>query len=256
MKNNSTKIVLIVLAVLAVLVLVLLVSSGGCGAQGGGAAGTAPAASTSASVSQPAQTQPPAQTQQPARTQQPAQAQTQQPTAADQEQRVAEASAALDAALAQDSMPVGANERSASASASVPTTATIYGDIENRGFADTQVVADFDINGSYSGAVELDKSSTEKHPSYMFSYESPSNVIWFIYVNDGSYSAVPMAIAGNAPSKEIILSETGVIVQYDGAKNAYSDFTLDQIAPAVGVKVSRIDVATLDSYTPDQLGKM
>lgn len=159
--------------------------------------------------------------------------------------------------LTTSTAPVGENARDAQTSADVPTTTQVYEEAETRGFGDTQVQASFDLQGTYHDPTTLDEASEEAYPSYHFPYTSAQGVYWIIYVNDGNYLAVPFSRGGEVLSHQVVFSERDYITQYDGLKNEYSDFALDELTDGiVGVRVDSVDAATLDTYTFEQLEAM
>lgn len=155
--------------------------------------------------------------------------------------------------LEEHKAPVGSNERRADASSTVHTTAALETDLNDRGFSGIDVKANFTIDGTYLGETKLGTPSSDRYPSYRVEYTSPSGVMWTIVANDGAFFATPLGAEGVDLTKLIILSESDHITQYDGATNCYSDFAFDQLGDGLGITVSRIDKATLDSYTPQML---
>ena len=225
MQSNANRIVALVGAGLLVAVVALVVGSGGSGGGGGGA----PAATTPATDTQ---------------AQQEADVQTTGDSggsSVEKDMSLDEFEALLDAYDAGGE--TGQNARDAASSPDVPATNVVYQQVAERGFGDVEVQA-----------FALDAASAERYPSYVITYVSSQDVLWAVYVNEGCYLAVPIGTVGGEPyERQIILTETDVITQYDGSKNQFSDFAIADIADATCVKVGRIDKATLDSYTPSQL---
>lgn len=154
-----------------------------------------------------------------------------------------------------DGVSSGSNERSPKDSDAVQSQAEVRSQLANRGFEDVEISSDYDIDGNYTGG-ELDENASDKRPSYVVNYISADDVIWYMYINDGKYFAVPMAIGGVSPDKEVVLSETDYITRYDGTANTYSDLSFGQLGDVIAVKVDRIDRETLDSYTGERLESM
>lgn len=141
----------------------------------------------------------------------------------------------------------------------ISTVSEVSDALKERGIGnDAAITASFTMNGDYIGATELEDSSADKYPSYRIQYDSGSGVTWLVVVNDGSFFATPIASTEGSLSKEVILSETGVVTQFDGTRNIYSDFTFEELLShgAVGVTVDRIDAAALDSYDFARLQRM
>lgn len=236
MQSNANRIVALVGAGLLVAVVALVIGSGG---SNGGGGGTSPAATPTTGT----------------QTQQEADVQTTERSSggsAEKDMSLDEFEALLDAYDAGGE--TGQNARDAATSPDVPATNVVYQQVAERGFGDVEVQTDFALDGSYADLHALDAASTERYPSYAITYVSSQDVLWAVYVNDGCYLAVPIgAVGGEAFERQIILTETDVITQYDGSKNQFSDFAIADIADATCVKVDRIDRATLDSYAPAQL---
>lgn len=162
----------------------------------------------------------------------------------------------LRALLDADAAPVGSNPRDASISSAVTTAAETYSSLDQRGFTNVELSADFDMDGTYVGMRTIDSLSSDKYPSYMAFYESDKGIAWIIYINDGNYIAVPLGSADTTLSKQVVFSESEYVTQYDGDRNEYSEFALSNLPNMSGVKVARIDKTILDSYTIDSLEKV
>lgn len=249
MDNNANKIILGVAAVLTVALLALVISSGG--SRGGSGGGSAPVAQQA----QPQDGQP-----EEAITEAPAASE---PSAAPEATGDYDPSAEkqmtldeLEQELSKSTVEVGDNPRDAATSASVPTTQEVSQQKADRGFGDLEIIVDFGIDGSYTDPHAIDAGTTEKYPSYKMLYTSASGVIWTVYVNEGHYLAIPLGSKDQQLGKEIILTETDYITQYDGTRNQFSDFPLASLTDEVGVHVNRIDASTLDSYTIQTLAAM
>lgn len=159
--------------------------------------------------------------------------------------------------LTTSTAPVGENARDAQSSQEVPTASQVYEEADTRGFGDAEVQASFDVTGSYHDPATLDETSQETWASYSFPYTSAQGVYWLIYVNDGNYLAVPVSHGSEVLSHQLIFTEQDHITQYDGIKNEYSDFALDELTDGiVGIRVDSLDAATLDTYTFEQLEAM
>lgn len=151
----------------------------------------------------------------------------------------------------------GINVRSAQSSQRVQSVAQTYDEVEGRNFEDVTIQVSFGMDGTYLSATEPDPRSADKYPSYRMSYLSAKNVMWQIVVNDGSVFAVPVASKDAQISREMLFTESDVIVRYDGASNTYSDLALDSLPNGtVGIHVDRIDSAYLDSLSVADLEAM
>lgn len=238
MENNANKIIVAVGALMVVVLLGLVLTSGLNGGGGGGS--STPPAATPQDNSQQQQQQP----------EQTPEATT--PSSTGDDMTIDE----LEALIDQSTATKGENVRNAASSPSVPTASTVYQEVTRRGFENPEVEADFDINGTYSESHVLDANSSEKYPSYTMLYQSTQGVLWVLYVNDGAYIAVPVGSAAGSFSKEIILVESDVVVQYDGINNEFSDRSVSSFTNAAVVRVTSVDKATLDSYSAAQLEAM
>lgn len=152
----------------------------------------------------------------------------------------------------------GTNARSASNLESVPIVAEVVEMNKSRGFGDLPIIVDFDTEGNYSDlhVVDTNTDLDKKFAVYHMLYTTPDQIMWTIYVNDGTYLAVPLGKSEQVVMKEIIFSETDYTVNYDGSTNEYSNIKLDTLTDEVGVQVERIDAKTLDSYSIDDLLKL
>ena len=241
--GNANKIVIAVVIVLAVIMLAFALGSGSCGSSGAGGGATAPVASEASSASSGSGS---------------VSGSSSAASASSADEDYDQLYESLMAQLSQGTGPVGANARDASGAADVLTASAVVADLAQRGFENVELTASFDASGTYLGNAKIDSLSNEKYPSYNISYESPSGVSWQIVVNGASHLAVPIAATGVSLPKEIIVTESDTVTQYDGIRNQYSEFTFSEIAAegAVGVKVGRVDKMTLDSYTPAALARM
>lgn len=153
--------------------------------------------------------------------------------------------------------PVGANARNAQGSTEAPTAAQVYEGADARGFGGVEVQASFDAEGNYHDPAIVDEASQATWASYCFPYTSAQGIYWLITVNDGNYLAVPISRGDELLSHQLVFTEQDHITQYDGLKNEYSDFALDELTDGiVGVRVDSLDAATLDAYTFEQLEAM
>jgi hypothetical protein len=217
MESKSNKIIAIVFGALVVLVLIIFfaANSGGGGGGGGAAGGGAPSSSAAQTTEDGTQ-----------------------PSAPKDISQVA-TDEAFDAQTSPD----------------VPTVTEVRKDLEARGLQEALITADFSIDGVYSSPVELTQDSNDKYPSYLVQYMSASDILWFIYINNGGYFARPMLEIGNSERTPIIVSETDYVTEYDGNDNTFTNAT----PPAdtlIVVKVDLIDKATLDGLTQAELDKI
>lgn len=158
--------------------------------------------------------------------------------------------------LADHQAPVGDNARDAAQEQGILTVAELSKQLADRGFPPLEITANFDLAGTFLDGAVLDSDSEERYPSYQMIYRSNQGVAWVIAVNAQAYFAVPVAAEGVSLQRQIILSESNTVIQYDGIRGQYSDFGFDELGDALGIQVAKIDRATLESYTAQQLGAM
>ncbi len=232
MGNSRNRIVVIVAAALVVVLAVLLFTALGSGGGGGSAPSVA-----SAPVSDSTQS-------------------TASVSAASDAEVSDWASGNYEADLARlreeltTSSNAGANVRDAAQSAGSTSAQQAYSDLDDRGFSGMTLQASFSNQGDYREDATVDAGSGETFPSYGGAYLSPEGVLWNVYINDGEVFAVPVASTGTQITQQVILTETDHMVQYDGTTNEYSDWPVGTLSDGSKVvRVSRIDRATLDSYS-------
>lgn len=242
MTENANKIVFAVVAVLAVVTLSLVFGSGSCSGGGGGGGAPTPGGQVYPSTSGAASIMADEGDDESAFDYSPV-------AGADKDMSIEE----FEALLASSPSAVGENVRNAATSDSVPAASDVYKSFEQRGFDNIALSVDFDLDGKYFSPIVLDASADDKYPSYTGVYTSSQNVVWMIYVNDGSYFAAPLGSANGALSKNIILSEADYVTQYDAQTNEFSDFAINQVPDTTVVKVTQVNKASLDSYTLESL---
>ena len=241
MGNNANKIVAVVAAVLVVAVIAM--AMGSVGSVGGGGGPVAPAPSSTNATQQGSESLPDSTAEQAVSNEY--------ETFEDARNKLLEE---IDAVMM--SAPVGSNVRDTASEQGVLSVSELSAELGSRGFSNLEIIATLDFSGTYLGKTVLDPTSSDKYPSYRIMYQSDKDVQWMIVVNGHFFYAVPLYSSGVAIEREIIVSESDVVVQFDGGRNQYSDFALDALEDVTGVKVPRIDAVTLDSYSGQDLAGM
>ncbi len=122
--------------------------------------------------------------------------------------------------------------------------------LDNKGFGDLTIYANYSLSGDYYSEVSINDSSDEMHPSYEMYYVNSSNEIWSILVIDGTIMAYPVSY--NYQYSEtvvpVIFSEIEEIVSYDSATNCFFRTIPDDDVMDVRV-VDSIDSELLEQMT-------
>lgn len=138
-----------------------------------------------------------------------------------------------------------------------PNASEVVAEARARGFDGAEVIVGFDAQGNYLGETVLDDASSEVYPSYNMFWMCENQSMWIIYVNAGVWQAACIGapdidvVADNVSGDCVgILSESDVIVEYDGKTNGYVGRSFDDAAAEgmVAKQVGRIDAKTLESY--------
>lgn len=168
-------------------------------------------------------------------------------------------SASLDAGDGQEvrdgGAEVGSLPRSPDESGGSRSVSETYGELASRGLGAVELSASFDMSGEYIDNIALDRESSATYPSYHGVYVSESGIVWLVYVNDGHVCAVPVGSDAFQMTTETIFVEEDFVVQYDGLRNEFSNFGIDEIGDdgGIGVRVDRIDAQTLSGYGESEL---
>lgn len=163
----------------------------------------------------------------------------------------------------EESVPVGANQRSAATSERVISAVRLGEEMRSRGFlspydnsSPMPMEASCKLDGTYIGSDEVDYSSEERFPSYTGFWQSPAGVLWTLYVNEGYFMAVPIMSADSQPmQRRLCYAEGDYTIQYNVGDNTFSDFDRESsaISGLTLVRVDRLDAAAIGSLTVEQL---
>ena len=129
-------------------------------------------------------------------------------------------------------------------------------DLEDRGFSQDSVKAEYSISGEYAGTQEASPDSPEKHPIYQTNYVNSSGELWTLIVVDDAVIAYPVSYnIQSGAGVQLVISESEEIVSYDSRENAFYRTVPDPSALIVKV-VDRIDAAALDRLTVEEIGAL
>ena len=143
--------------------------------------------------------------------------------------------------------------RKATDSKNILTEKEVSEVLSERGFNIEGLITNCTINGEYLEDTEIDSNSDEKHPLYKMVYGSENELLWTIYITDGTISAYPvsynMVSEREAP---LLITETDTVVSYDYTSNQFFE-TIPKESVVIIKKVDKIDKKTLDTITIGEL---
>ncbi|MBE6726074.1 MAG: hypothetical protein E7576_12945 [Ruminococcaceae bacterium] len=127
---------------------------------------------------------------------------------------------------------------------------------EDLGFTEFPVTYSYDMEGKYTEDVEIIDPERVEHPLYNTYYVSSTDEQWTIYLIDGKVFAYPFAFCLESDvGVEVLVSESESVVGYSSNTNQYYEVALYESA-AIVITVEKIDTATLDSLTRDELCRL
>lgn len=124
---------------------------------------------------------------------------------------------------------------------------------EERGLNDYPITSEFLMNGNAYDEEEIGDIANEKHPLYQLFYISPKEMLWTIYITNGTVSAYPVSY--NLVSDKdapLLITETDTVIGYDNETNRYYE-TIPKRKSVIVMKVEKIDRETLDLLTMEVL---
>ena len=125
-----------------------------------------------------------------------------------------------------------------------------------RGFQDYPITTEYSIDGEFFDDEEIDESSSQKHPLYEMQYVSSNDILWIIYIVNGSISAYPVTYnlesERNAP---LLITESDTVISYDYPTNRFYE-TIPKESAVIVKKIDKINYASLDSFTIGDLSKL
>ena len=146
------------------------------------------------------------------------------------------------------------DEIDAATSPDVPTASALLDDLSQRGFSSAEVEAYYDLTGASTQDQTIAGGSDERYPLYEITYVTPSNLVWVIYVSNGSYLAYP-PFAYEYGQPRIVLTEGDFITSYDADRNVFIQ-TIPDESEIVMKHVNRIDAETLNALDAEGLAAL
>lgn len=144
----------------------------------------------------------------------------------------------------------------ANASEDVQTEKEVLEDLENRGFSDTSVFTDYDMDGTFHEEIEIGDMPADKHPKYMAYYITENEEVWTLIWINGKIMANPVSY--NMQSKlpaQLVISETEIINGYDNHTGKFYETIPNDNALIVKV-VDSIDKDLLERLTIEEIDKL
>lgn len=141
-------------------------------------------------------------------------------------------------------------------SQNIHSEADAYSNLTDRGFKQFPITTEYSIEGEYSKASEISRSSKSVHPMYQTYYITESGDVWVITEVNGSIIANPLSYnAESSLDAPVMLSEANTITTYDSTKNKF--YVIVPNDSAIIVKtVTRIDAETLEGLTKGEIDKL
>lgn len=117
----------------------------------------------------------------------------------------------------------------------------------DRGFEGYSIQTEYDTDGTaYGEQMNIGSHPDRKHPLYELYYNSEKEMIWTIYLVNGTVYAYPVSYnlvsQRNAP---LLVTESDTVMSYDSDSNQYYE-TIPNKESVITVKVERIDTETLN----------
>lgn len=136
------------------------------------------------------------------------------------------------------------NETIASTSDAVMSTNEVSKALLERGFESVIITSNYDMSGAPLGDMQLDTSSTDKHPLYSVYYITSSGAPWIIYVCNDSFMADPLFLYDPSTPGYMIV-EDDYVTSYSSNQDKFIQ-SIPAETELVLKKVARIDATTLD----------
>lgn len=148
------------------------------------------------------------------------------------------------------------SEIDAKSSKAVQTEKDVYKELENRGFSQFPIYAEYALDGSFFEEVEISDSSSEKHPMYTTYFASESEELWTIFLINGQIMAKPVSYnLQSSLSAQLIIAESDMITSYDSFTGKFYETIPKESALIVKV-VKRIDADTLEKLSVEEIDKL
>ncbi|WP_350455016.1 hypothetical protein [Slackia heliotrinireducens] len=137
-------------------------------------------------------------------------------------------------------------------SADTLTEDEVLGELAGRGFEECVVTSEYTMDGEYAPATEV-AGYSDAHPTYKAEYTTPSGELWVLFVFDGVVMANPTSYNFESTRDvQTVVSESESVVAYDSQTNTFYHVVPHESMLHV-VQVDRIDAATLDALTVEEL---
>ena len=132
----------------------------------------------------------------------------------------------------------------------------VYKEFAERGFGELTITTNYLMSGDLiDEPLEVDGTSSEKHPSYLGQYINTSGEYWSILVYNGSIIAYPLSYNLQEDIEvAIATSESNTIMSYDCITNKFYETVPDDKTLKV-IQIEKIDATALDELTVKELNK-
>ncbi len=144
----------------------------------------------------------------------------------------------------------------ANASEEVQTEKEVIEDLENRGFSETSVFTNYDMDGTFHEEIEIGDMPADKHPKYMAYYITENEEVWTLIWINGKILANPVSynLQSTLPA-QLVISETKTINGYDNHTGKFYETIPNDSALIVKV-MDNIDKNLLESLTIEEIDKL
>lgn len=115
---------------------------------------------------------------------------------------------------------------------------------------------EYDLNGTYTDEIEVDKNSTVKHPMYQTMYVAENGDVWNVFVVGKSIYACPLSYNFETDTEvEYIFGEKDTLVCYAEDNNKFYTTIPKDTVVAYNV-VEAINAETLEKLTFEEIDKL
>ena len=144
----------------------------------------------------------------------------------------------------------------ADASEEVQTEKEVIEDLENRGFSETSVFTNYDMDGTFHEEIEIGDMPEDKHPKYMTYYVTENEEVWTLIWINGKIMANPVSynLQSTLPA-QLVISETETINGYDNHTGKFYE-TIPNDSELIVKVVDSIDKDLLESLTIEEIDKL
>jgi len=134
-------------------------------------------------------------------------------------------------------------------SQSVLKESEVIEDFKSRGFEQTEIISNYDMEGNFYERDEVNSYSSSLHPIYQTEYVTESGELWTVFSINGVVMANPVSYnMQSTRGVQLIISETDTIVSYDSGTNKFYE-TIPKESALIVKKVNRINAETLEELT-------